>query len=726
MPIKKKPTAKALPKKTDAKKPAKKKAWVAAPSGKAPLLAPPEAIPARVVDPEEYRKLEAERKAADMLSPLIGISLERRLVILSQRFDLFAAATLKVRTKDGGPLFPFVLNSIQSDFLRQIRERYGRNGMIDRFRGIRALIVKARQFGFSTLIAGIFLADGFLEPGRTTVVLTHVLTMSQELLRTYKIFFDTLPEKLKSAVKIVSDSKYALEVEFRSGGPDDPPSIFVIATEGGADWRGGTIHNLHASESAHYKDWHKFKASFVQAVPAEGNIFYETTVNGFNDFYQAAKACIDGESDDMLFFYPWFFHPEYRKLWDPEKEKPIQRRAEMQSGHEDESEEAVMERFGLSLDQMAWRRWKMREAGYLFFQECPETLLGAFLSSGNPIFDLRIVQEYHERTAKEFKAHPPRTPRAGVMVWQNPEPGEIYLLSADVAEGITTRKSTSADEEQGGSDFCSAYLTKVSTMEDVAAIHGRMTPVEFARIIDKLGRLYSAAVAVERNNHGHTVLATLAASDYPWIYRHREYNDSGQVFYKPGFPTTTTTRPLIIDALDEVIRRHGCPCPDPRFWGECHSFQRNDTGKAEAIKGHHDDRVIAKGIGVYLCTLGRSAWGLEGVQDADGAGFPRAKGQRAPKDPEPNVWDDPRHVRRLDGRPVAEDVISGLMDGLKLAKSLTCETCESFDNGFCKVNRFTTKATDPGCPDYFPIPEDEDDLDTMPAGDLSGGEDWNL
>ncbi len=673
------------------------------------------------LDPEERRLHEAEDAAAAKIAQLPE-DRAQRVAVLSQRFDFFAPAVLKIRTKDGGPLWPFVLNPIQEAYLASLREKYAPRPGIDRFRGVRDLIVKPRQLGFSTMIAGLLFMDGFMEPGRITVVLTHKKDLSEELLRTYSLFCEMLPPALREAVKVVADSKYDLEMEFRRA-PGDPPSRFIIATERGEPWRGGVIHNLHASEAAWYRDWRGFKASFVQAVPATGNIFYETTVNGFNDYYHAVTAAEAGQSLDRVIFFPWFDHPEYRLVWDPERQAPPTKRADMDPGHEEESEEAVMAKFGLDLEQLAWRRWKISELGPLFFQEYPETLLGAFLTSGRPFFDLVKVQAGH---AEAKALPPPKVPRANVAIWEPPIPGELYLLAADVAEGLDRGEATGGDAESGGSDFCNAYVVRVSQLKTVAAIHGRIRPVDFGRMIDRLGRQYEAVAAVERNNHGHTVLAALEASNYPEVYRHIEYNQQGQKFLVPGFPTNITTRPMILDALDEAIRQEALNCPDSGFWREAHSFHRNEKGKPEAMEGHHDDRVMSLAIAVYLCTLGRSGWGVEGVIGADAAGFRRGRVTEGPKPgaPEPEA---PPAKRVYQGQVVGEDVLADLFSATQALKADTCESCTEFQAGFCKLHRWRVIPADPACDSYVATTGEDEALDLEDDEEPPFGEEqqWN-
>jgi hypothetical protein len=680
----------------------------------------PPSIPTDLPE-EEQRRIEAHRRA-DLVLKELPPERRQRVALLARRLDLFAAATLRIRTKDGGALWPFALNPIQMDYLRGLRHRYAVVQGLDRFRGIRDLIVKPRQLGFSTLIAALFFFDGFLEPGRITVVLTHKSDLSQELLRTYGTFLEGLPPELRHAVKRVSDSKYHLELEFKAGSEDDPPSRFIIATEAGEPWRGGVIHNLHASEAAWYKDWNAFKASFVQAVPKEGNVVFETTTNGFNPYYQEVQDALAGRSDYRVVFYGWHEHPEYRRVWDPERQSEPTL-----------EERQVMAELGLDLEQLAWRRWKQSELRSLFPQEYPESLLGAFLTTGRPMFDLVAVDRGIER-AKQVPA--PSTPRAFVRIWELPVPGELYLLSADVSEGLDRGEGSPSNPEVGGTDFSAAYVWHVRTLRAVAAVHGRIPPVEYARILDQLGRRYQAVIAVERNNHGHTVLAALEESRYPELYRHVEYNQtSGQRYLAPGFPTNLTTRPLIIDALDEAIRRDGLQVPDERFWAECHAFHRNERGRPEALPGNHDDRVMAGGIGVYLCTLGRGGWGVEGVDGADGAGFPRH--------PSPGDWPlagggasvsqaatGPLHATASFAAEPMTSPLPQLMQHMAMsmahARPLTCAGCLAFQPrpplARCSTHGWVIQPKDPACSSFYPAPEEEALEDW--EGEFSADEPW--
>lgn len=717
---------------------------------------------------ELIRREQEARKSAELAASGIVAQFptdEGLVAACGKRLDVFAPACLRIRTKQGGPLWPFVLNSIQVQYLTELRDLFT-GGKGDFFRGIRDLIVKPRQLGFSTFIAALFFMDGLLEPGRISVILTHDEKISKELLRTYRLFYEELPDQVKAGTKLRSAAANVYEIEF-DGIPE--VSRFEIRTEKGNEWRGGTIHNLHASEAAFYQDYHGVLASYVQAVPASGNVIFETTCNGRNEFYEEVMLALAKSTPYRVVFFEWWKHPEYRRQWNPDAEPPLST-----------EEKELVDKQGLDLEQIAWRRWKISEVKDKFPQEYPETLLGAFLASGRPFFDPAAVDRGHER-AKAFWADVeagniprPRQPRKHVTVYEDPIPGDLYLLAADVAEGIDRGPG---DGEKGGADFSSATMIHVPTLREVATVHGRMPAVEFAEILNRLGRLYQAVLAPERNNHGHTVVASLQRAEYPELYHHAEYNEAGKRFLKAGWPTNVTTRPQMLDALDTVMRRNAFVSFDLGFWREADRFTRNEkTGKPEAMTGWHDDRIIRAAIAVYLSTLGRTGWGLEGNAGRDAAGFPRTGGtyagvtdpSKSPRvekiikaaqdihelrNPEPApvpMWDrmrkahdeakDEVHLADVVAKPTAIPGVSnklglsttagqGIVDAIterNERKKKTCETCAACTQtatGFwCSSLRMRVVATDPACLSYV-LPEDDGEDAGMLESDF-GGESW--
>jgi hypothetical protein len=121
-------------------------------------------------------------------------------------------------------------------------------------------------------------------------------------------------------------------------------------------------------------------------------------------------------------------------------------------------------------------------------------------------------------------------------------------------------------------------------------VHGHYSPRELALKLIELGRLYNdALLVVERNNHGHGVLANLRAAGYQNVFR-----DGGQ----DGWLTSVVTRPRMIENLAAVLAIKPELFQSPRLLAECRTFIRRSDGGSGGASGSHDDCVMAMAIAV--------------------------------------------------------------------------------------------------------------------------------
>lgn len=267
----------------------------------------------------------------------------------------FAPKCLKIKTKEGG-LAAFVPNTAQRYILGKLLEQKAKTGKI------RALILKARQQGCSTLIEGLFYHEVTGRFGLRADILTHEEKATNNLFDMTNRFHEHCP--LKPHV----GKSNAKELYF-----DRLASRFAVNTaRTKGTGRSATIQLFHGSEVAFWPNAEEHMGGIKQAVPdAPGTIIVlESTANGIgNMFHKMWQEAVRGESEYIAIFTPWFWSPEYRE--------PVPAGFELTT-----EEEEYATTYGLDLEQMAWRRKKIRDdfqgEVWRFRQEYPATPEEAF------------------------------------------------------------------------------------------------------------------------------------------------------------------------------------------------------------------------------------------------------------------------------------------------------------------------------------------------------------
>lgn len=198
---------------------------------------------------------------------------------------------------------------------------------------------------------------------------------------------------------------------------------------------------------------------------------------------------------------------------------------------------------GLDKYQIHWYFDKRLELKDLVFQEYPCTEEQAFLYSGNPYFDIELLDLLLMKKYKPLEVLNNRE----IEIYENPIPGEIYVIGSDVAEGL---------EEADSSTF---FILNVRTGEEVANGEYIMTPDNHGRVLDKYSKMYNnALIAVERNNHGHSVLNTLENECKASLRLYITQADATSVKKtqkdKYGWLTTEASKYFMLDELDTAIR----------------------------------------------------------------------------------------------------------------------------------------------------------------------------
>ncbi len=471
-------------------------------------------------------------------------------------FDWLAAVTLKIRDREGWrtPLWP---NAAQ--------QRYARH------RTRRNIILKARQLGITTWIAARFFLKTILVPGTVTLQVAHTLESAQQIFRIVQRFLEFLPEEWKDV--IITSRANVREIAFAL-----QDSRYIVDTAGNEHaGRGLTIHNLHASEAAMWPHHPaETMAALLAAVPTAGTVEIESTPRGaggyFHQEWTRATSPATAEAAFTPHFFPWWIEEGYRM--------PIPAGREFAPANEDEAR--LMRDLQLLPEQILFRRQLRTRFGALAPQEFAETPADCFLASGNPRFDVLAIDARLRFLAQCPHWQQQFASAREIITWFDPLPGKSYIIGADVAEGLSD------------GDYSAAVVIDAESGLQCAELLARWPLSRFAEELARLGRRYNHAVlAVERNNHGHTVLFALQ-NQFGYRRLYRQASEQGES--TAGWLTTSLSKPQAIGKLDQVLREGGACLCSRRLLEQCRAYSYLRDGETGALPGMHDDLVMAAGI----------------------------------------------------------------------------------------------------------------------------------
>lgn len=222
---------------------------------------------------------------------------------------LFSGCLYKIMVKgdgDGGAddtfVMPFKPNQAQVRFLKRLWHRN--------------IILKARQLGFTTLIAVMWLDHALWNADQRCGIIAQDLDAAEAIFRDkVKFAYENLPEEIRQRFPLARES--AKELLFAHNN-----SSVRVATS----MRSGTIHRLHISEfgkiCAKYPDKaQEVVTGSIPAVPLNGVLVIESTAEGrqgeFFDLAQRAQGMHYGAKpmtarDYRFHFYAWWQEPNYR------------------------------------------------------------------------------------------------------------------------------------------------------------------------------------------------------------------------------------------------------------------------------------------------------------------------------------------------------------------------------------------------------------------------------
>lgn len=499
-------------------------------------------------------------------------------------------------TKDGTKAL-FKLNRAQRDFV----EKY----LFAPKPYKRLIILKARQLGFTTLISLWFLDEIIFNPNTEALQIAHTLKDAGELFNrkisfAVKNLYPCVEELLTQSQK--SAKKIQFEYEDETGGKS--MSSFTVSNSG----RSGTNHLLHISELGKLAKLYLGRAEEIvtgtlPSVPANGTAIIESTAEGqsglFWEMYSKAmkrRPFITPELSSIE-FYPVF----YNWTWDDaEIERTIQQTGIIAISQMKECEidwQEYKDEHQLSDKEISFYYAKfiaLNEDIDKLHQEYPTTEMEAFIGSGSNYFSLRKTAELYEKCNDNYKRYDYingefiENEKGPLYVYEEPQPGRVYVIGGDVAEGLLD------------GDFSTAVVLGYD--KNVKALfQGHLEPDEYSKMVQKLGTWYNRALlAIEFNKDGNWVNTDLQVCGYTNLYIRVAVDDITKVVTKSyGWLTSKKTRDMMLgEAKKHFNATKELNCRP--LLEEIMSFVRDKRGKPSAAPKKHDDIVIAWCIAVAV------------------------------------------------------------------------------------------------------------------------------
>jgi hypothetical protein len=428
---------------------------------------------------------------------------------------------------------------------------------------VRIIICKARRAGLSTGVESLMFDDTTMHAHTDSLIVSHQLNPSENVLGMCKVFWDHMPQKLRFKLSTGDEivnvrppmhSKYTGElpsdkIEFA---PPLSSRIFIATSKSVDAYRSFAFQNLHATEVAYYADAGNLFTALIATVPLEPEtaIYMESTPNGMGGVGEwFFEHCFDAElngaepdyGESRLVFIPWHeLVKSFTRAFDS-----MENRARFEQSLDDHEKDLLKQFPHITLEQLNWRRARISQPDFAkdeekFYQEYPESLTTAFLASGSMVFSRQAMQRLSLNTkpplwegdvywgdsdaqnvydstyntvrrpkflspgkaeSQGFSSHTINKTMDNLKVWRWPNKGETIVIGADIARG--NPRSKDADY----SAICVLVLNELERDELIMTWRGRINTIAF-------GDVLAALAWAIRYNVGDKIRAPILAPEW--------------------------------------------------------------------------------------------------------------------------------------------------------------------------------------------------------------------
>ena len=562
-------------------------------------------------------------------------------------------ATDKIEDKVSGDMIPFKLNYPQRKLLK-IFEDLRTSG-----RAIRVVILKARQWGGSTLTQlYIKWLQDFRKDGWNAIVLAQQKNTAKKIKAMYRKALENQPGWT------IGRPGAKLQFSPYENSPDDfqvtdgmravrRSTLTVASFENFDSVRGSNFHCAHYSEVAYWKKTPEHDPEGVISSISGGirnqednlEVFESTGKGNSGFFYEKCQLAMDPKNNDA---YSFLFIPCFFIEHDMEEVKSERAFAKWLLENKDKSTNPKGYR---ETGKFFWRMWEKGACfqaieWYRNFRnkftthsfcatEAPVDEEDAFRNSGNLVFnpysvddlqkkykrepiytaDIIIDGNKNESSIEKSKISIRTDGDGDLKIWAVPNCLKVenrYLVSVDIGG----KSSTSDYTVMTVIDRFGMLPTIKGKPKVVARWRGHVRHDKLAWMAAALAHYYDDALLViesntadrEKNNntegdHFGSILNEIA-DYYDNLYQRTTSPEdvSDDVLAKYGFQTNKLTKGWVIDNLEQFVDDMLWDEPDREMYHELRIYERHDDGSLGNIvgNGNHDDVLMSTAIGLWV------------------------------------------------------------------------------------------------------------------------------
>jgi hypothetical protein len=410
------------------------------------------------------------------------------------------------------------------------------------------IVLKSRQLGISTLIAGYSLWLMLFNQDKNILVIATKQETAKNLVTKVRVMYDNMPSWLKTGVQ--EDNK--LSLRFKNGSQ-------IKAVSAAADSaRSEALSLLIIDEAAFIDDIDRIWASAQQTLATGGTAIINSTPNGVGNFYhkQWVKAKLKESAFNPIELL-WQVHPDRDQKWRDEQD------------------------ILLGSDMAK--------------QECD----GNFLASGRSVIDGELVQWYQQTYVCEPKEK--RGAEDAYWIWEYPDPSKTYIVVADVARGDGNDNSAFHVIDIDNLEQVAEYKGKQDTKSYGNLLVSVATEYNDAMLVIENANVGWAVIQQVIDRGYPNLYYTYREDGYidPSVHIPKGYDIKDKSQMVPGFTTSSKTRPLLISKLETYFRERSPIIKSSRLAEELLVFVWNGS-KAEAQSGYNDDLVMSFSIGLWV------------------------------------------------------------------------------------------------------------------------------